>query len=58
MHIYCGDHVVIQESDHVDNALVVTIAAPFDDPTIGRLSFEISRDEARELAKGLIQAVL
>lgn len=51
---FVGDHVRVDESDHVDDALVVTIAAPFDDPSIGRLAFEVSRAEARELIQGLV----
>jgi hypothetical protein len=50
---YVGELVRVQGSDHADmpDALVVWIAAPADD--IAPLTFEIARDEARELIAGL-----
>jgi hypothetical protein len=50
---YVGELVRVQGSDHAElpDALVVHVAAPADD--IAPLTFEISRDEARELIAGL-----
>lgn len=50
---YIGERVRVEDSDALDDALVVTIDPPVDDPTIARLTFEISRPEARELIQGL-----
>lgn len=48
---YQGELVTVDLSDHIDGALVVTVAAP-DEDTV-ELVFEVSRDEARELIAGL-----
>ena len=48
---YRGELVTVDESDAIDGALIVTVAAP--DPDTGELVFEVSRNEARELIAGL-----
>lgn len=50
---YIGERVRVEDSDAVDDALVVTVDPPVDDPTIATLRFEISRPEAREIIQGL-----
>lgn len=50
---WIGDHVRVEESDAIDGALVVSIAAPEHDPEVGLTVFELSRAEARELIQGL-----
>jgi len=51
---FVGDHVRVEESDHIDDCLVVTLACPEHDPEVGLTLFEISRVEARELIAGLV----
>lgn len=48
-----GEHIRVEESDAIDGALVISIAAPEHDPEIGITIFEISRAEAREIVQGL-----
>jgi len=50
---FVGDHVRVEKSDHIDDCLVVQIAAPEFDPEVGITLFELSRPEARELIQGL-----
>lgn len=45
------DGVEVVEADHLDDGLVVTLPGNSDD--IAPLTFELSRDEARDLIAGL-----
>lgn len=51
---FIGELVRVEESDHSDGVLIVSLAANYDlDPEIGLTIIEISRAEARELIQGL-----
>lgn len=48
---YVGELVRVVRHDGIDDALVVTL--PSNGPDVAPLTFEISRDESRELIAGL-----